>query len=121
MATKQDCIKCNELSIEAMTRAVGRLEDLAKGKPDDFQSRIDSRVERTNHEIELLEKINAHLRAADTNVQQMDQKTEQRLRRLARALDKAIREDTILTASIETTIQIINAAKEVGSIVDDHS
>src|SRR5688572_2239227 len=98
MVTKQDCIKANQLAIEVMRRAVTRLEDIARGKPDDFQARVESRVQRTNHEIELLEKINVHLGAAIITVQEMNPEAEKRLRRLAVALDKAIKNDAILQA-----------------------
>jgi hypothetical protein len=121
MVSKQDCIEANEIAIDAMKLAVTRLEALGRGMPDDFQARIDSRVERTNHEIELLEKINAHLRASTSIVQPMEPEAEERLRRLAGALDKAIRQDAILEATLETTISIINAAKEVRGLVDEHS
>src|SRR6266576_736462 len=110
--TTQECISANETAIEAMRKAVANLQRLEAGLSDDEQAPIDSRIDRTSHEIELLEMINAHLRASTVTVQAMAPEVEARLRQLAQSLDDAIRRDAILNASLETTIDIIESAKE---------
>lgn len=117
----QDCIRANETALEAMRRAVANLQQLEAGMSDDDQARIDSQIDRTSHEIELLERVNAHLRASVVTILPIDPAVEARLRHLATVLDDAIRRDAILNASLEMTIDIINSAKELGAILDDHT
>lgn len=119
--TPQEAIRANEIAIESMRQAIANLQRLASGRSDEDQARIDSRVDRSSHEMELLEQINAHLRASVVVVQPMSPAVEARLGQLADTLDKAIRRDAILRASLEMTIDIINSAKELGAIVDDHT
>lgn len=121
MISNEAAIAANTIAIEALGRCITRMERLKLGRPDDVQAWFEARIERTSHEIELLQRINGHLQAAVITVAPMSAETENRLKKLATALDKAIRDDAILNASIETTINIINAANELKTIIDKHS
>jgi hypothetical protein len=116
-----DGIKANEDAIKALEESIQRLTQLRKGQSRDDRKRINNRISAARAEIIEIGIINEHLRAAGTVIAPMNPDVERRLLVLSERLDDAILRDSLLTANLETVLDVIKAAEDVSAIIDDHS
>lgn len=116
----KEAIKTNENAIKALEASIKRLEELRDEKPPSRQRRFTAQIARADAEIIEIKLVNAHLRASEV-IQPMDSAVEIRLERLAERLDEAIKKDALLTATLETVVDVIDKAVAVKDIINEHS
>lgn len=119
--SKTKAIERNEEAVKALEKSVARLKELRKGKPMSVRDVINRDIARANEEIVELKIVTAHLRAAETEIKPISAADQKRLNELADALDEKIKADFALNATLETVLDVITFAKEIGSIIDAHS
>lgn len=117
----KEAIKTNEDAIKALEAAIERLEELRKGRPLSRQKPFTREISRARAEIKELKIVDAHLNAAATVIKPMDAAVEKRLEKLAERLDEAIKKDALLTATLETVVDVIDKAVAVKDIINEHS
>jgi hypothetical protein len=118
--TPDEMITRNTFAIEALGLAVERLRELRKGKELTVRKRYTREIARANEEITDLEIVNAHLRAAGTVIDPIDNGVQSRLDVLADRIDAAIRNDFKINAAFDTVLDVISFAEEIGAIIDSH-
>jgi hypothetical protein len=118
---KTEAIRVNEAAIKALEESIVRLQQLRKGQSRDERKRLRNAISTARAEITEIQIINEHLRPAIVVIAPMDPGVEQRLRVLADRLDRAIQQDALLNATLETVLDVIDAAEAVSAIIDNHS
>ena len=115
-----ELIKRNAAAIEALNQAMERLRELRKGKELDERKRFNREIARVSEEITELEIINGHLLASTTVIEPISADTEARLDELANRIEKQILNGFKLNATLDTVLDVISFAKEIGAIIDTH-
>ena len=118
--SKQDLIDRNTAAIEALKKSVDVLQDLRKGTTLTVRKRFDREIARANEKITDLELVDGHLRASLTAIEPVSDETEARLDELADKIDQAIKNDFVINATLDTVLDVISFAEEVGAIIGDH-
>ncbi|MBA2659480.1 MAG: hypothetical protein H0U72_08040 [Nitrosospira sp.] len=109
--------KANGVALETVNLSLKRLRQKRVGAPPTILNHINAQINECRIEITRLSIINTHLEAASTIVKPMSAEDQKELKRLADILDKAIRSDMILNATLEATIALVDTAQEVGDRV----
>lgn len=115
-----ELVQRNTDAIRALEQAIDRLRELRKGADLEDRKRFNREIARAGEEIIELETVNGHLRAAATVIDPISPETEARLDELANRLDRAILSDFKFNAALDTVMDVISFAQEIGSIIDSH-
>jgi hypothetical protein len=106
--------KANRLALETVTQSLKVLRQRRIGASPSVLDRINAQISECRSEITRLSIIDEHLKAASTVVKPMSGDDEKELQRLADILDQTIHLDTILNATLEGIIELVDNAQELG-------
>jgi hypothetical protein len=112
--TLPEMIEANQDSLEALKASRIRLRRLRviEINPDE-RERINAELQDVVNEINLVDTMLEHLRAAGTTVQPMNPADVKALREAAAKIDRAIMEDTIVNATLGFIQDLFDAAVEI--------
>lgn len=111
----------NDDARAALEQSVARLRQLRIGALPTQLSIINAELARAQTELNRRELIAAHLVAAGTTVQPMPAELEQELRDIGARLDEAIRADAIVTAALETVVDILKEGRKLAAEIQTHT
>lgn len=119
--TKTEVLEKNKIAIKVCDQSIDRLNNLIDGGllSADGNKALKQK-NRAQGEKELLQTVNAHLRAAGTKVSPMNQSTVDELNDLGNKLDEKIRNNLIINATIDFITSALNDAKKLREIVEAH-
>ena len=116
----QEVIDKNSRALSACESSATRLRSIA-GLPAHIEvDRIDE-LSRASNESTHLRQLDAHLRAALTVVQPIDDQMADELNELDNALDEKIRRNEITSATIDFISNVLTDATRVGNIIRQHT
>ena len=118
--SNEEVIQKNKTAIDACDQAIARLKTLGEEGlfPDDENDRLIQLGRATNEKTQLRQ-VNAHLAAAETTVQPMDDATANELNDLGNRLDEKIRNDLIVNATIDFITSVLDDASKIRSIAEN--
>lgn len=112
----------NAKSLEAVDNCITRLTAMVdEGLPSSQAARAEAELARAGGDKIHHEGVRAHLTAATVIVSEMDPSVQNRLDTLSDRLDAAIRQDFVISATLDTIQVTLNAAQEISSIIMDHA
>jgi hypothetical protein len=113
-----DLIQVNNRALQALSQCVERLNRMTVGAfPAEF-AMLQAHIGRVTKQIDLLIVINAHLEAANVPFSPLGEETEQRLRQAFDRIDRAIIQDAIVTATLDTINDVFSAAARISNITN---
>ena len=115
---KSAIIEKNKTAIEACNQSIDRLESIV-GLPTSMETVRLIQLSRATNERTQLRQVNAHLAAAETTVQPMDDATAKELNDLGNRLDETIRNDLIVNAKIDFITSVLDDASKIRSITEN--
>jgi hypothetical protein len=118
--SKEEVIAKNKTAIDACDASIERLNKLGEEGlfPDDEADRL-VQLSRATNERTQLRQVNAHLAAAETTVQPIDDAVANELNDLGNRLDEKIRNDLIVNATIDFITSVLNDASKLRSITEN--
>ena len=118
--SNEEVIQKNKTAIDACDQAIARLKTLGEEGlfPDDENDRL-IQLSRATNERTQLRQVNAHLAAAETTVQPMDDAVANELNDLGNRLDEKIRNDLIVNATIDFITSVLDDASKIRSIAEN--
>lgn len=116
----QQIIEKNNRAIAACEESTSRLNSIFGLSPQREELRV-RELGRASMEETHLRQLNAHLQAANVVVRQMDDQTALELNALDNALDQKLRNDLIISATIDFITGVLNDANSLGSIIRQHT
>lgn len=111
-------IQANNRALKALNQCLTRLNKMTVGGfPPEFAI-LQAHIGRVTSQINLLNVINAHLEAAAVDFKPLDDETQQRLQQAFDRVDRAIVQDAIVNATIDTINDVFAAATRIGNITN---
>ena len=119
--TKTEVIEKNKIAIKACDQSIARLNDLIdEGLFTEEELKCLTQKNRAKTEKQLLQTVNAHLKAAGTTVKPMNQNTVDKLNDLGNKLDEKIRNNLIINATIDFITSVLDETEKLRDIVKAH-
>lgn len=120
--SNEEVIQKNETAIAACEQTIAGLNALGEQGlfPDDENDRL-IQLSRATNEKTQLQQVNAHLRAAETTVQPMDDAVAAELNDLGNRLDEQIQNDQIANATIEFITSVLDNVVKIRTIAETHA
>jgi len=121
LPTVADLIKINEDALTVLNGSLQTLKASLAGQDPDEKARILARMGRINNEIQVTQNVVIHLHAADVVVNEMSNKTIERLDALAGRLDNAIISQAWINASLAIIQGLFDTASSIRKITEMNS
>ena len=117
--TNAELIAANERAITALSQVLARLHKLLVGALPHENSFLQAQISRTRSQIDLLHIINAHLEAAGVVVKPLSADAKDELLEAFQRVDRAIIEDAIINAGIDTINDVFATVARIGGITQN--
>jgi hypothetical protein len=114
--TAEELMETNERAITALNQVLARLHKLLIGALPQENSFLQAQISRTSSQIDLLHINNAHLEAAGVAIKPLSADAKKDLLEAFKRVDKAIIQNAIIGAGIDTINDVFATAAKIGSI-----
>lgn len=117
----QDLIQANKDSLTVLSQTVARLKRLRIGAAPNDLNRINAELANADELQDHLQTINAHLQAAGVSIQTPMNATEEAdFLSLSAKLQAAIRQSTIVSATLSSVQDLLDAVRDIAISTNNH-